>query len=33
MTHGAIVFTSDPGDIGALSDAAGAKPGLVIRAI
>ena len=32
LSKGAIVFTSDPGDIAALSAASGAKPGLVIRA-
>jgi hypothetical protein len=31
LSQGAIVFTSDPGDITALSVAAGIKPGLVIR--
>ncbi|HET8661525.1 MAG TPA: hypothetical protein VFM55_21330 [Micromonosporaceae bacterium] len=31
LTCGAIVFTSDPGDIAQLSAAAAVKPGLVIR--
>jgi predicted nucleic acid-binding protein len=33
LACGAIVFTSDPGDIAELSVASGAKPGLVIRAV
>ena len=33
LTRGAIVFTSDPGDISALSAASGAKPGLVVRRV
>lgn len=33
LAHGAIVFTSDPGDIADLSAASGTKPGLVVRAI
>ena len=33
LSSGAIVFTSDPRDIAALSVAFGAKPGLVVRAI
>jgi hypothetical protein len=33
LAHGAIVFTSDPGDLTALSEASGAKPGLVLRAV
>lgn len=32
LSHGAIVFTSDPGDLTELSAASGAKPGLVVRA-
>jgi predicted nuclease of predicted toxin-antitoxin system len=31
LAYGAIMFTSDPGDIADLSAAAGVKPGLVIR--
>jgi predicted nucleic acid-binding protein len=33
LSHGAIVFTSDPDDIVRLGAAAGAKPGLVVRRI
>ncbi len=33
LSHGAIVFTSDPDDIARLSAAAGVKPGLVVRRI
>jgi predicted nucleic acid-binding protein len=33
LTHGAIVFTSDPGDIAGLADASGATPGLVVRPV
>jgi predicted nucleic acid-binding protein len=33
LSHGAIVFTSDPDDIAALSAASGVKPGLVVRTL
>ena len=33
LAYGAIVFTSDPGDITHLGAAAEAKPGLVVRRV
>ncbi|WP_459903754.1 PIN domain-containing protein [Catenuloplanes indicus] len=33
LTHGAVVFTSDPDDIGHLSASTDAKPGVVIRRV
>jgi predicted nucleic acid-binding protein len=33
LAYGAIVFTSDPGDIARLAATAGTKPGLVIRRV
>lgn len=33
LAHGAIVFTSDPNDLAALSAASGVKPGLVVRRV
>jgi hypothetical protein len=33
LAYGAIVFTSDPGDITHLGAAAGVKPGLVVRRV
>lgn len=33
LAHGAVVFTSDPDDIGHLSASADAKPGVVIRRV
>ena len=33
LSHGAIVFTSDPDDIGHLSSASDVKPGLVLRRV
>lgn len=33
LTHGAIVFSGDPGNLAKLADQSGARPGLVVRPV